>query len=234
MTRFATFMLAGAVTLFTAAHTTPSFAQDHNDIIRALTPKQPAAPATRGFGTTRSLKPGGNAAPVAAAPDPRTQAVVTRSLKRAILVKGTGGEPAEEKVEQATKQERQEIAEVVKEKPKINLAIFFDYNSAEIAPQSLKTVGQLGLALRSDALKDAIVMLNGHTDAAGSEEYNATLSHRRAESVRRYLIANFSIPPARLLVTGFGEEQLKNTADPLSGENRRVEVVNMTQTLAGQ
>ncbi len=57
---------------------------------------------------------------------------------------------------------------MVKDKPKIDLAIFFDYNSDVVGPKAIKAVTDLGVALRSDALKGATIMLNGHTDAAGS------------------------------------------------------------------
>ena len=78
----------------------------------------------------------------------------------------------------------------------------------------------------SEKLKGAVIMLNGHTDAAGSPNYNLDLSHRRAQSVRKYLIKTFRIPEDKLLVAGFGFERLKVPNQPLAGENRRVEVVN--------
>ncbi len=84
----------------------------------------------------------------------------------------------------------------------------------------------IGVALLSPALKGSTILLNGHTDAAGSPSYNLDLSHRRAQSVRRYLIQTFKIPEDKLLVAGFGFERLKVPDQPLSGENRRVEVVN--------
>jgi outer membrane protein OmpA-like peptidoglycan-associated protein len=226
MTRISILALIGAVMLFAAAGNAPSFAQtSQSDIEKALAPK-PAAP---GMGRTRSL-----AAPQPAAPDPKTQAVITRSLKRAIQVIGTDTGADAGKVEQASKQEREEIAEIVKEKPKIDLAINFDYNSDVVGPQAIKAVTELGRALRSDGLKNATIMLNGHTDAAGSPEYNLGLSHRRAQSVRRYLVVNFGIPEKQILVTGFGKEQLKDPANPLAGVNRRVEVVNMESQVAGK
>jgi hypothetical protein len=151
MTRISTFLIAGAVALFGAAGGTPSVAQtSQSDIQKALAPKPPA---TRSL--TRSLK--SNAA---TAPDEKTQAVITRSLKRAIQVIGTDTGKGGGKVEQASREEREQIADVVKEKPKIDLAINFEYNSDAIGPQAIKAVTELGLALRSDGLKNATVMLN--------------------------------------------------------------------------
>jgi outer membrane protein OmpA-like peptidoglycan-associated protein len=95
-----------------------------------------------------------------------------------------------------------------------------------IGPKAVGAVNELGVALLSPALKESTILLNGHTDAAGSPDYNLALSHRRAQSVRKYLIHTFKIPEDRLLVAGFGFERLKVADQPLSGENRRVEVVN--------
>ena len=228
MIHFTTFIVAASLALFAGA--TPSLAQSSNQIEEALKPKvDPNKPVTRSLGT-RSIS--GNSGAAAPAVDAKTQAVISRSIGRvrAIGIVGTGAAP----VEEATKEEREQIAEVVKDMPKIDLAIFFDYNSDVVGPKAIKAVTDLGVALRSDALKGATIMLNGHTDAAGSPEYNLSLSHRRAQSVRRYLIETFGIPEKQILVTGFGKERLKNLADPLSGENRRVEVVNMAQEVAGR
>lgn len=76
-------------------------------------------------------------------------------------------------------------------------------------------------------LSNSRIVLNGHTDATGSNEYNLELSERRAVSVRHYLLAHFPIEDSRLISIGFGEERLKNTYDPEAAENRRVEIVNM-------
>jgi outer membrane protein OmpA-like peptidoglycan-associated protein len=46
--------------------------------------------------------------------------------------------------------------------------------------------------------------------------------------VKAFLAERFKIAAPRLISVGFGEEQLKNTTDPLAGENRRVQIVNVT------
>jgi outer membrane protein OmpA-like peptidoglycan-associated protein len=70
-------------------------------------------------------------------------------------------------------------------------------------------------------------MLGGHTDAKGSDEYNQTLSERRAETVKRFLMEKYHLPAANLVSAGYGKKGLKNAADPYAAENRRVEIVNM-------
>lgn len=209
MTRFTTLIIAASLALFAGA--APSLAQSSSQIENALKPKaDPNKPVTRSL--TRSV----GADPKAAA----EKQILDRARTRAISV---------ESVQPAAKEEREQIAEIVKDKPKIDLEIFFDYNSDVIGPKAVVAVNALGEALIKPGLKGGTFVLNGHTDAAGSPEYNLALSHRRAQSVRRYLIETYKIAPDALLVAGFGKERLKLPEQPLSGENRRVEVVNATQ-----
>jgi len=123
--------------------------------------------------------------------------------------------------------ERQQIATVAQERPRIDLEIKFDYNSANIAKTALADMHNLGKALTDPPLKGATFVLAGHTDAVGSEEYNQDLSSRRADSVKRYLTEKFSLAPDRLVTAGYGKTRLRNKDNPKAPENRRVEVVNM-------
>ncbi|MCI5210706.1 MAG: OmpA family protein [Candidatus Electrothrix sp. ATG2] len=72
------------------------------------------------------------------------------------------------------------------------------------------------------------IQLIGHTDAAGSRGYNRALSMRRAYSAARYLTQVHGIPPQRIIPIGMGEDQLLDPYNPLSGVNRRVEIVVVT------
>ena len=105
----------------------------------------------------------------------------------------------------------------------INMQINFEYNSAEIAGSSEKTMATLAKALASPQLEGRKFTVIGHTDASGSAAYNKALSDRRAAAVRRYLTEN-GVSAARLKAMGKGESQLLNTEDPNAGENRRVEI----------
>src|SRR4029077_3037000 len=88
--------------------------------------------------------------------------------------------------------EREEIATIVKDKPKIDLEINFDYNSANISNRSLPSVQALGRALSNPELKGSTFVVAGHTDAVGSDSYNQDLSERRADSIKRYLVDKFA------------------------------------------
>jgi outer membrane protein OmpA-like peptidoglycan-associated protein len=123
--------------------------------------------------------------------------------------------------------ERQQIATVAQERPRIDLEIKFDYNSATIAKAALPDMNNLGKALSDPALKGSTFVLAGHTDAAGGEEYNQDLSSRRADTVKRYLTEKYNLAPDRLVTAGYGKTRLKNKNNPQAAENRRVEVVNM-------
>lgn len=123
--------------------------------------------------------------------------------------------------------ERQQIATVAQERPRIDLEIKFDYNSANIAKTALADMDNLGKALTDSSLKGSTFVLAGHTDAVGSEEYNLDLSSRRADSVKRYLMEKYSLAPDHLVTAGYGKTRLKNKDNPKGAENRRVEVVNM-------
>lgn len=110
----------------------------------------------------------------------------------------------------------------------IDLYVNFAYDSAELASDARITLDQLGAALRDRRLDGYTFLIAGHTDARGSAEYNQRLSERRAESVRRYLIAQYGIGAERLSTRGYGKSQLLDPARPEDGVNRRVQVVNVT------
>ena len=122
--------------------------------------------------------------------------------------------------------EREQIATIVKNKPKIDLEINFDYNSDRISARSLSSVQALGRALASPELKGSTFIVAGHTDAAGGDTYNQDLSERRADSIKRYLIEKSGIPGADLVTVGYGKTKLKDPMNPLSEVNRRVQVAN--------
>jgi len=68
------------------------------------------------------------------------------------------------------------------------------------------------------------LMIKGHTDSVGSDEYNLGLSDRRANSVRQYLV-NQGIDPSRLSSKGYGEAEpiAPNNTDEGRAKNRRIE-----------
>lgn len=130
--------------------------------------------------------------------------------------------------------EREEIAEIASTKPKINLDIQFDYNSAEISKASMPSVQELGKALSNPSLKDSTFVVAGHTDAIGSDAYNQDLSERRADTIKRYLTAKYGINGTDLVTVGYGKSKPKDPNAPMDPINRRVEVVNMDTKTASK
>ena len=132
------------------------------------------------------------------------------------------------KTRQITVEERDQVAKLVDESkaPNVDVQILFAFDSAEILPEALPSLNELGKALTDPKLKGASFLIAGHTDAKGSADYNLALSQRRAASVADFLIKTYHVDKGQLSVIGFGEEQLKNKEDPFAEENRRVQIVN--------
>jgi outer membrane protein OmpA-like peptidoglycan-associated protein len=127
-------------------------------------------------------------------------------------------------------EESEHVASLAKDRAKIDLEIYFDYNSAVITPKAEPQLKQLGDALKSSRLEHSVLVVSGHTDAKGGDQYNQQLSERRAEAVKTYLINTLKVSSDNLSTAGYGKRVLKNKADPYAAENRRVEVVNMNAT----
>jgi outer membrane protein OmpA-like peptidoglycan-associated protein len=73
-----------------------------------------------------------------------------------------------------------------------------------------------------------LFVIEGHTDAVGSDESNLVLSDKRADSVAEALTKVFDIPAENLTTQGYGEEYLKVNTDGANRENRRVAVRRIT------
>ena len=130
--------------------------------------------------------------------------------------------------------ERQEIAEIAATKPKIDLEIRFDYNSAEVSKSSVPAVDELGKALSDPSLKGSTFVVAGHTDAVGGEGYNQELSERRADTIKKILTQEFGINGSDLVTVGYGKTKPKDPNAPMDPANRRVQVVNMDTKTASK
>lgn len=101
--------------------------------------------------------------------------------------------------------------------------VFFDFDRADISPEAAGILNSAASAYANCG--SARVMLAGHTDRAGSTQYNQGLAQRRNDAVRSY-IASRGVPDAAITAQAFGESQPRvPTADGVrEAQNRRVEV----------
>ena len=101
--------------------------------------------------------------------------------------------------------------------------LLFDVDKAALKPKSEEQLGKLAVILNK--YDDTEILLEGHTDAQGTEEHNLELSRARAQSVANYLDKQ-EVKPTRFTIMGYGESQPIASNDGSEGRalNRRVEV----------
>ena len=106
--------------------------------------------------------------------------------------------------------------------------IQFEFDKADITPESNATLDLIAEVLRSD--EHLKVMIFAHCDAIGTDEYNLDLSQRRAKSVSDYL-ASKGVHPPSMRHRGFGASKpiADNATDEGRAKNRRVEFYIMTR-----
>ncbi len=102
----------------------------------------------------------------------------------------------------------------------LDLLITFESGSDKLTSQARRNLDAFATALRSPALLTFAFEVEGHTDAAGSDQANMVLSQKRADSVVGYLI-NRGVDGNRLQARGFGETR-PLMSDPNHPQNRRV------------
>jgi outer membrane protein OmpA-like peptidoglycan-associated protein len=110
--------------------------------------------------------------------------------------------------------------------PKAGALVTFDTDSARIREESHKLLEQYGKALEQ-GLPDAKIIIEGHTDDQGTDDYNSMLSEERAQAVKAYLVEHFKIAPERVTIRGAGEARPIAPNETPDGRslNRRVEFI---------
>ncbi|MFI0849031.1 OmpA family protein [Mesorhizobium sp. IMUNJ 23232] len=112
--------------------------------------------------------------------------------------------------------------------------INFEFGSAEIAEGEVERLDSVAKAMEKLLKQNPAetFLIEGHTDAVGSDVANLALSDRRAEAVAQALTDVFEIPPENLETQGYGEEYLKVNVDGPERENRRVSIRRITPLVA--
>jgi outer membrane protein OmpA-like peptidoglycan-associated protein len=111
------------------------------------------------------------------------------------------------------------------EKPSVRLMVFFDYDKADLRPESYTDLNNAIEFLQANP--NVYVTIAGHTDKRGSDEYNDKLSQERSNSVASYIIVKGSIDPNRVKPVGFGKRKLlfEGDTEEIHQANRRVIMV---------
>jgi len=101
--------------------------------------------------------------------------------------------------------------------------IMFDVDRGALQDQYAGELSEPSTTLNK--YEDTNILVAGHTDSTGSEEYNLDLSKKRAQSVANYLSTQ-KVNPTRFTIMGYGESQPIASNDTVEGraQNRRVEV----------
>jgi outer membrane protein OmpA-like peptidoglycan-associated protein len=114
--------------------------------------------------------------------------------------------------------------------PRIDLDINFDTGSWQLNPEQIQRLAAIarGLKRAIEANPREVFLVEGHTDAVGSDTDNLSLSDRRAEAVAVALTEEFGVPAENLVTQGYGEQHLKEQTEGASQVNRRVTVRRVT------
>ncbi len=115
----------------------------------------------------------------------------------------------------------------LKQFPIAGVSIHFAVNSTYIPEASRNILKELAQALRE--FPETLLVIAGHTDGTGTDEYNLALSQSRSLAVWGFLVEDEQIPAERLSFTGFGEFHpfADNGTEEGRALNRRVEFVKV-------
>jgi outer membrane protein OmpA-like peptidoglycan-associated protein len=113
--------------------------------------------------------------------------------------------------------------------------VLFDFDKADIKPAAVETLTKVAQVIKNYG--NAPVMIEGHTDGVGTDDYNLKLSEDRAQSVKTWMQKHGGIDTARMFIKGWGESKpaapntKPNGKDNPEGrqKNRRVEITIRTK-----
>jgi peptidoglycan-associated lipoprotein len=98
--------------------------------------------------------------------------------------------------------------------------VHFEYDKSDIRPQDAKAIEENAKVLKDNVR--AQILIEGHADERGTNEYNLALGERRAKTTRDYLIS-LGVPAARISIISYGEERpaCAEHAESCWSKNRR-------------
>ena len=113
-------------------------------------------------------------------------------------------------------------------------SINFEFGAWDVSPAYYNVLARIaaGINRAVDRNPGEVFLIEGYTDAVGSDIDNLSLSDRRAQSVAEILTEDFDVPPENLVTQGYGEEYLKIPTPGPERANRRVAVRRITPLMA--
>jgi outer membrane protein OmpA-like peptidoglycan-associated protein len=111
----------------------------------------------------------------------------------------------------------------------------FETGSAQLGRDQVGSLGKVAEAIKKilDRNPGETFLIEGHTDAVGSDESNLVLSDERAGTIADLLTEFYDIPPENLTTQGYGERYLKVETDGAERANRRVTIRRITSLVSG-
>jgi outer membrane protein OmpA-like peptidoglycan-associated protein len=119
--------------------------------------------------------------------------------------------------------------------PRVDLdTLTFDFGSWEVDPYQYEKLERVAHVINRilDRHPEEMFLIEGHTDAVGSDDDNLSLSDRRAEAVAEVLTKEFNIPAENLTTQGYGEQFLKVDTPGPERVNRRVAIRRITPLIS--
>ena len=113
--------------------------------------------------------------------------------------------------------------------------INFGFNEAFVREEEVGNLESIATTIEEvvAAHPEEVFMIEGHTDAVGSDSYNLGLSRQRAEGVKKILLEFYNIGEDNLVAVGLGERYLKIPTPEPEQENRRVTLRRATPLISG-
>jgi OmpA-OmpF porin, OOP family len=122
-----------------------------------------------------------------------------------------------------------QVANLDNYRPVLETSVHFAFNKADLTGKAKSALDQLVAEIPNT--KGYLVVVEGDTDAVGSENYNYKLSERRADSVVQYL-SEKNVPAHKIFIIGLGKDKFvaDNKTSEGRAKNRRVDVRLMSNT----
>jgi len=132
--------------------------------------------------------------------------------------------PAQEPVEES------EVLQPEAQEPAIQLEtiaalnVLFAFDADEVTEEYQQALAEMVGYLQS--ISGTLLLVHGHTDLSGPNDYNIALSERRARAVKRVLVERYDVPEQRIVMRYSGKDKplIAQRSEPLDALNRRVEV----------